>query len=406
MKFRKIASDEVWNVYYFVVLLGYLLAVFYTNIPVGILATTYMMILVIDLFRKGIIIQRYFDLLILAYVFFSIISLLWYPIGKIPIQAYVVEITYGILPICFYFYGKVDKSASFLPNFFKAICLSLIVGIIFYIWAPMWYGNYLVEIGYSSNNQPSWIRSSLYSIYGATIASSFATMLFFYSFMGLAQKGSKEKWLYWLYLIVSMIALILGLRRSALLGSFIIIIILHFFLYVKWRRLKATHFIYELLIVIGTLILGWWLFPLQFEMLVTRIEMFSTAVSSRSDQWELGLGLVTNHLIGLGLGAVSHTAGAYGFPAVHDGSIVRMYVEIGIIGVGIFLAIVTIAILRGLFEARSKIIELGIILLLLFQATGSNVLVFQLLAPIFWYSIGRCISKQDNKGLADLRNSK
>lgn len=386
-------NSKLWNMYYYVIFLCYFLGIFYTNIPVGQLATVYMIILIMDLIRRDFIIQRYFDILILAYVFYSIVTLLWYPIGRIPIQAYLVEIAYGIIPIIFYFYGKNDKKSSLLPHFFRAVFVSLVIGIVFYTWAPEFYGRYLVNIGFAANYLPPWIRNSLYSIYGATIASSFATMLTIYGFMGVCKKGSKKEWLYFL---VGLIAVFLGTRRSAMAGTFLIISILHFFLYIKWRYLKVTHFIYELIVVAVLMTGGVLLFPHQVEIFLYRILMFSTAISSRSDQWILGLEIERNPVIGLGLGTVSHTAGALGFPAVHDGSLMRMYVEIGVIGVCIFTAIVLLAVLKAGFRAKEKYMEICIIAIMLIQAIGSNVLVFQLLAPIFWYSIGRCVCKPIN----------
>ena len=43
----------------------------------------------------------------------------------------------------------------------------------------------------------------------------------------------------------------------------------------------------------------------------------------------------------------------------------------------------------------SRYVEVGIIIVGLLQSIGSNMLAFQICAPIFWFAVGRCADTKD-----------
>ena len=100
--------------------------------------------------------------------------------------------------------------------------------------------------------------------------------------------------------------------------------------------------------------------------------------------------MTQNLLTGDGLGRYSHKAVEYSDKFISDGNYFRMIAEIGILGFLIFTLIIITSLFKGYRNFKEKYIELGIIVIICMQAVGSNVFAFQLIAPIFWYSIGRC----------------
>ena len=52
------------------------------------------------------------------------------------------------------------------------------------------------------------------------------------------------------------------------------------------------------------------------------------------------------------------------------------------------------AIFKGMRNIHKYYLEIGIIGVFMFQAIGSNVFAFQILAPIFWYSVGQCTNQR------------
>jgi hypothetical protein len=127
-----------------------------------------------------------------------------------------------------------------------------------------------------------------------------------------------------------------------------------------------------------------------FEGLSQRFFSFSDAIDGRSSSWLSGLSNTQNILLGDGLGRYGHKAVEYSDIYIPDGNYFRMIAELGIIGFLLFIVIVFTSLYNGVTKFENNYIGLCIIIMICMQAVGSDMFSFQLVAPIFWYSIGRC----------------
>jgi O-antigen ligase len=133
-------------------------------------------------------------------------------------------------------------------------------------------------------------------------------------------------------------------------------------------------------------------FRLHSELLVqvlSRLSAFGTAISERSDTWFSAINNSPNIILGSGLGSVGHKALGFTKYYVHDGSYFKILAETGIIGFSLFMTMLILTYVRFYSTKKDYRLEISIITILLFQAIGSNVLAFQTLLPVFWFSIGR-----------------
>jgi hypothetical protein len=124
--------------------------------------------------------------------------------------------------------------------------------------------------------------------------------------------------------------------------------------------------------------------------------MLSEAFDERSTNW-LDSFKQANFLIGGGLGAFGHKAVPYSKVIIADGNYFKMFAELGIIGVFVFLSILVSSIFKGMQDLKNKYLELGIVVGLSLMAIGSNIFEYQIIAPVFWYSMGKIFSRNSLK---------
>ncbi|GAU77785.1 O-antigen ligase [Fusibacter sp. 3D3] len=375
--------------YYFFLFFVYTLSLFFADVKVGTFASLFMLYLILKLVVKKQIIRNYADVLVVIYILYNILTILWFPKGMLPMKVYLTEIAYSILPILFYFLKNTKNEAKLFTKYtVDAIYYSLFIGLILYIWAPQFYGHYLVYHGFSSNYKMGWIRQALQSFYGVTAVGTLSTIALLYSFL---QVGEKKKIKDLLFFIFGLICLILSSRRSAWLAFAIVLVYFHYLFYLKLKKLREIHFLAEIFTLVGGMICLNLFFNDAFNAMIRRINTMSSAVNERAYNWIDGINSVNNLVIGKGLGSMNHESALFGNIGVFDSSYVKMLCEVGLIGCVLFGLIVFLALFNGIKSEHVKHMEVGIIIVFLVQAIGSNVFAFQVLAPLFWYSIGQCI---------------
>ena len=392
MKLKIESLKSIGANYYYIILLVYVLTLFFNFIKVGQIAAVYMAVIAIVLFVVNTRGKFKLDLLIFAYIIYNILSLLWFPIEKLPYSVYFTEVAYTILPISFYFVNHtISKDNFFIEKSMDAIFYSLVFGIVLYLWAPSFYGHFLYDRTMSGGTGMIHIRAVLQSVYGVTAVGTFSTIIALYSFMKII-KGNKLK--YWIWFIIVIITSFLSARRSAWLALIIVLVYFHYLLYIKFQKLTLTDFIIELTLIFLT-IFSMNIFLLdQVNEILVRVDSMSEAIGGRSVSWISGILSTNNIYLGNGLGSMSHTSRLFGNHGVYDGSYVKMYTETGFIGLSLLVLILVRAIFKGMRNIHKYYLEIGIIGVFMFQAIGSNVFAFQILAPIFWYSVGQCTNQR------------
>jgi hypothetical protein len=381
--------------YYYIIFSLYALSLFFNFIRVGQIAAVYMTLIAVILLTVNIREKFKPDLLIFIYLIYNISSLLWFPIERLPYSVYFTEVAYSILPISFYFVNhNPGKDNFFLEKSMNAIFYSLVFGMVLYLWAPDFYGYYMYNHDMLGGNDDmsggaglSLIRSAFQSIYGVTAVGTFSTIIALYSFMKMI-KGNKLKYGAWFILVL--VTSFLSARRSAWLALIIVLVYFHYLLYIKWKKLSATYFLIEMILILAIISLMLVISASQLDIIVARFDSMSGAISERSTTWILGILATKDIYFGNGLGSMSHFSRIFGNSGVYDSSYVKSYAETGFIGISLLALILVRAIFKGVRGARKYYLELGIIIVFTFQAIGSNVFAFQVLAPIFWYSVGQC----------------
>ena len=132
-----------------------------------------------------------------------------------------------------------------------------------------------------------------------------------------------------------------------------------------------------------------------------RLVSLPGAIGQRSDQWIGAINNMSNLWLGNGLGANGHRAAGITEHLIADGGLAKLFVEMGILGTGIFVYMMILCFKYGTRHLRECAAEVGIIAVTLLQCVGSNVLEFQIVTPIFWFAAGviaaRSVKYADNK---------
>ena len=191
-------------------------------------------------------------------------------------------------------------------------------------------------------------------------------------------------------LVICLIALVLTFRRAALYTGIFAFLWVNYSVLFKLKGSKLIFFLTQFFF----LLLGYFVIlsynPELLNDLILRLYSFSDAIDERSGSWIDGLSITQSVLTGDGLGRYGHKAVEYSDIYIPDGNYFRMLAEIGVIGFLLFFAIIFKSLYNGFDNFKNNYIELGIIIIVCMQAVGSDIFGFQLVAPVFWYSIGRC----------------
>lgn len=385
-----IKKHKILDFYYLIIIGLYVISMFIPGIRIGVIASVLISLFIFKYFRlNSYYFKNLIDILVFAYILYNLISFIWFLFSGVPVSVFIREYSNSILPIFFYYFAKTvnKQNNNFYHYTLKAIAICFVLGFILFIKQPYFYRYFLSNIDAVGTNILS--TSQFYrSLIGVTATGSLGVIGTLISLSEIIEsKGRKGK----ITLIICVIAVLLTFRRSALFVLLISLIGFHYLSYFKYNLLRKRYLLIEILIIllIALLISNDNEYKDLFFELYNRLLMLSDAVGERSGNWLKGL-KYGNLIIGSGLGVFGHKVVQYSNRYIPDGNYIRMLAEIGIIGALIFISIVVGSILKGLKNLKENYLEIGIIIILSLQAIGSDIFSFQLIAPIFWFSIGRC----------------
>ena len=171
--------------YYPLVILAYILTLASDLVRPGVIATVLLLVVwaeVVVAWRffadgragkgngplKSLLIQ---DWLVLCYFFYNILSVLWLTRGGLPASVFLGEFVVSVLPIGFYFAGKIcgKRLSGFYGKFTAAVLLVGIVGILLYIIAPQFYLDYSFRYSFISKADAPTMRVRMNSVVGCTL---------------------------------------------------------------------------------------------------------------------------------------------------------------------------------------------------------------------------------------------
>ena len=379
-----------YDFYYFIIIIVYFAAIYIPQIRIGVAMSIIMLCSTYYLVKNNLFsIRTYLDLIVSFYITYNTISILWFLWTGLPVDVFIMEYSNSILPIiCFYFIGRIDREdTSFYKITWYALIIGFSIGFYYQIALPENYREFMAKMDNSGETNPLAFISAFRSLFGVTATGSLSAIGLLMSFaIILMSKVKKGK----IGFFICFVTLIFSFRRSALYVCLFAILWINYLSFFKFKTSKWRLLFFEICMVFLSISLISIFDPSFFKSLTSRFSDLSNALKERNSNWIEGLSHASNLVVGDGLGRFSHKAAQYTDDILPDGNYFRIIAELGVFGILIFIAIIFVSLKKGLAKLADNYLEIGIIIMLCMQAVGSDIFSFQLLAPIFWYSIGRC----------------
>ncbi|MCR5223062.1 MAG: hypothetical protein K6D90_09390 [Lachnospiraceae bacterium] len=393
---------KISEFYYILVVLGYTATLVSLSVRPGVIATVLMLLVGLQLLAgKCIVIRSLSDLMAVCFFAWQVLSVIWLLQGPCPLSVYFPEFTASVLPMIFYFAGKSagKRAGNWYRGYLIAMLILGILGVIFYVFAPQFYNDWSVALSHTSKADAATTRVRMNSVVGSTCLSftMVAGMLAAAFFLGEENTGEdssvkikQQRFFGAICLALCLLFAILANQRSGLVVAGLVVVYINILIFFKLNLLPKKYFFIELGVLAAVFVL---IGILRFDFLLKywyRLASLPTAVSERSEQWVAAVNNMYSTWLGNGLGANGHHAiGVEDAFVIADGGLIKLYCENGVVGFSMWLFLLILSCKKGLSNLSSRYAELGIVFAMLLQSIGSNMIAFQLCAPIFWFAIGR-----------------
>lgn len=395
------SKPSIWNqikdilvsdIYYLLVILGYIGTLFMTGFRPGVFASVLLAAVFVQLLLyKRIVLNKTMDYLVVAYFAYNLLSVIWLLKGGFPLSVFMQEFSNSILPIVFYFAGKSAKEK--INRYYRLFMIGLLVlfvtGLVLYIAAPQFYLDYLVRWSLISKADVPTMRIRMHAVVGCTLLGSLSVvgMLVSARIMILEQKILSGGSLF----VISMAFAFFSNQRSAMVVAILVLLYINYLVFFSLKLFDRKYFYIECIVIAVVFVLLLVGFHGVFMKIFYRLVSLPGAVSQRSEQWVAAVNNMYSSFLGNGLGANGHKAlGIEGAHVIADGGLVKLFCEEGILGFSIFIYMMILLYKDSRQYIKEGFAELGVIAIILLQSVGSNILCFQLGAPIFWFAVGRC----------------
>lgn len=388
----KIKNWNLFEWYYTLVMLGYVLTLFVDAMRPGVFAALLMLGVAAELvLKKRTSFNHTLDWLVAAYFFYNLLSVIWLTKSGLPAKIYADEFANSVLPVLFYMAGRTagERTKDFYKKFLLAVLLICIVGLLLYITAPQFYLDYLFKWSYISKADAPTMRIRMHSVIGSTILGFLAVCGMLAASYFLMENRERKTGI--LFFGLNFVFALLSNQRSAMVVAILVVIYVNQLVFFEFRLLKKNYFFIECAAILAAF-LGLCLVSFEVVMKIYyRLVSLPGAIGQRSEQWVAAVNNMYSYWFGNGLGANGHKALDFeGTHVIADGGLIKMFCEEGILGFSIFLYVLILIFTKSVRHLKDCYVELGIIAIALLQSVGSNILSFQLAAPVFWFAVGRC----------------
>ena len=405
---RKLKDIWLGGIYYIPVVLLYVLNMANEAVRPGIIATVFMFCVLAELIiKKQIRLDSFMDRLVAAWFLYNALSVIWLVRSGMPLGVYNQEFAVSLLPAIFYLAGKScrgqmdaddnrdNDAALFYRNFIYAILFIGILGIILQAVMPRFYIDYSYRLNFVSSADEATCRVRMDSVVGSTVLGFLSAASMIASIPFVMEKRSRLFGI--IAMFISFITAFMSNQRSAMVAAILAFIYFNWLLFYIYGKAEKKYFVMELLFL-ATAVTALFVFKRGAIMEVYyRLASLPGAVGERSEQWIAAVNNMYSTWLGNGLGANGHMAiGLEDAHVVADGGLIKSYCEQGIFGFSMFLYILILSFKKGLGNIKEYCAEVGILAAAILQSIGSNILSFQLAAPVFWFAIGR-IQADENK---------
>ena len=401
---KKIKISE-W--YYVLVALGYVATLALAGMRPGVFGAILMVLVLAQLIlSKDLKTDCLADVIANAFFAYQILSVIWLLAGGFPFTVFINEFVSSTLPMVFYFVGKSagERRGNWYRTYLYAMMILGVTGVILYIAAPQFYCDWAYRWSYISKADVATMRVRMHSVVGSTCLSFImvAGMLAGSYFLGTSAdnrtggyEGAKDRSHNVIFSVVTMTSCLLfaimANQRSGLVAAALVIIYVNYLLFFKLDLIPKKYFVYEI-IAVAAVFAG--VCIVRFEFILKfwyRIISLPTAISQRSEQWVAAVNNMYSSWIGNGLGANGHRAlGLEDAHVIADGGLVKLYCENGVVGFSLFVYLLVLSLKNGFRDIRKHYVAVGVIIVGLLQSIGSNMLAFQICAPVFWFAVGSC----------------
>ena len=410
---NKLGKIKISEWYYVLVAAGYVATLFVAQMRPGVFGAFLMALVVCELIiGKRITFACTGDVIAAAFFAYQIISVIWLTAGGFPLSVFVNEFVSSTLPMVFYFVGKTAETSrrDFYKKYLIAMMILGVIGVALYIAAPQFYCDWAYRWSYISKADAATMRVRMHSVVGSTCLSFImvAGMLAGSYFLGDEEgckdpkgdngKNKRRKSIVFAVVMIAACLLfaIMANQRSGLVAAALVLVYVNYLLFFKLELIPRKYFVYEAVAIAAVFAL---VCAVKFEFILKfwyRIISLPTAISQRSEQWVAAVNNMYSSWIGNGLGANGHRAiGIEDAHVIADGGLVKLYCENGVIGFSLWAYLLILALSNGVKRIRDNYVEVGIIVVGLLQSIGSNMLAFQICAPVFWFAVGRCFSQKN-----------
>lgn len=395
--------------YYVLVALGYASTLLFAGMRPGVFGAVLMALVLAELvLRKSIRPRGICDMLVIMFFAYQVLSVIWLLAGGYPFSVFANEFVSSTLPMIFYFAGRSakERKAVWYRNYVYAMMILGILGVILYAAAPQFYCDWAYRWSYISKADAATMRVRMHSVTGSTCLSfiTVAGMLAGSYFLGgydgredgegeMDKKRTGRRRVIFSVVAISACLLfaIMANQRSGLVAAALVLVYINYLLFFHLDLIPKKYFLYELIAVAAVFAL---ICIVRFEFILKfwyRIISLPTAISQRSEQWVAAVNNMYSSWTGNGLGANGHrAAGIEDAHVIADGGLVKLYCENGVLGFSIFVFLLIRVLSNGVKNIRTHYAEVGIVIVALLQSIGSNMLAFQICAPVFWFAVGAC----------------
>lgn len=399
MNSRSIKQFHLYEWYYLLVVMAYILTMATRLLRPGVFASLLLLGIALELLlRKQIVIRKECDYLVLAYIIYNLLSVIWLVKSGLPVSIYVEEFSTSILPIVFYFVGRSQKlnTDKFYQRFLFGIGLLFAVGLILYIVAPQFFMDFLFEMQYISLADVPTMRLRMTSVVGSTLVGFLAVCGMVVSMNFIMQEKKRVQGL--VLFFINTVFAFLSNQRSAMLVAIFVFIYMNYIVFFTFKTLKKKYLFWELGAVAAAMIALCIFYVEAVQKIMARLISLPGAIGERSEQWVVAMNTLYSTWLGNGLGANGHKAlGIEGTHIIADGGLVKLFCEEGVIGFSIFLFLLIRLCTKRIRSLKECYVEFGIIGIVLLQSVGSNIIAFQLATPIFWFAIGAAFTEHSER---------
>lgn len=376
--------DWLINGYFYIAFGVYFITMFYMSFRPGTAIAVVILLFAIPTFFRIKDLSS-LDVLVVIYTLYSLASYSWVSLPGFTFRVYIQEVITSIFPILFFFAARTADKRKIYDSIIGSVFICCLVGIVLYITVPTFYLEFAYYEGFAASSRVVHVRQGLSSFVGRIPLGTYTVVA---AAICLYRYFDKAKVRYLCLFLFFVFSSIMTAQRSSWAGSVLLLGIMCIKLLTNHKR----KVFYQM---IGVFFVGFFIIVFAYgkELLAaTQVTSKSlnvfTAIGERSESWQR-LFDNTNVLIGRGLGTSGHRArDVSAFDTVTDGNYVKMIGEIGIIGTLLFTNICLSCLIRHFRQNNTDGAAVFVILFILVQALGSNIIALQITAPVFWMMMG------------------